>query len=92
MKSETSLLSKPFHHYYNLPNNNKSLLKCPTRELVKDSPAVQEHRIHGFDPWVGNICWRREIAIHSSILAQKIPWTKETGRLQSKGLQRVGHD
>ena len=30
--------------------------------------------------------------LHSSILAWKIPWTEETGGLQSVGLQRVGHD
>ena len=29
---------------------------------------------------------------YSSILAWKIPWTEETGRLQSMGSQRVGHD
>ena len=29
---------------------------------------------------------------HSSILAWKIPWTKEPGGLQSMGSQRVGHD
>ena len=29
---------------------------------------------------------------HSSILAWKIPWMVEPGRLQSVGLQRVGHD
>ena len=29
---------------------------------------------------------------HSSILAYRIPWTEEPGRLQSIGLQRVGHD
>ena len=33
-----------------------------------------------------------EIATHSSILAWKIPWTKESGRLRSMGSQRVGHD
>ena len=33
-----------------------------------------------------------EMEIHSSILAWEIPWTEETGRLQSMGLQRVGHD
>ena len=33
-----------------------------------------------------------EMATHSSILAWKIPWTEEPGRLQSKGSQRVGHD
>ena len=34
----------------------------------------------------------KEMAIHSSILAWEIPWTEETGGLQSMGLQRVGHD
>ena len=29
---------------------------------------------------------------HSSILAWKVPWTEERGRLQSLGSQRVGHD
>ena len=33
----------------------------------------------------------KKMATHSSILARKIPWTKEPGRLQSKGSQRVGH-
>ena len=32
------------------------------------------------------------IATHSSILAWRIPWTEESGRLQSMGLQRIGHD
>ena len=42
--------------------------------------------------------WRQEdllekgMAIHSSILAWRIPWTEEPGRLQSMRLQRVGHD
>ena len=31
-------------------------------------------------------------ATHSSILAWKIPWTGEPGRLQSMGSQRAGHD
>ena len=33
-----------------------------------------------------------EMATHSTILAWRIPWTEEPGRLQSIGLQRVGHD
>ena len=33
-----------------------------------------------------------EMATHFSILAWKIPWTKEPGGLQSVGLQRVGHN
>ena len=32
------------------------------------------------------------MATHSSILAQRMPWTEESGRLQSMRLQRVGHD
>ena len=32
-----------------------------------------------------------EMATHSSILAWRIPWTEEFVRLQSMGLQRVGH-
>ena len=32
------------------------------------------------------------MAIHSSILAWRIPWTEEPGGLQSMRLQRVGHD
>ena len=33
-----------------------------------------------------------EMAIHSSILAWRIPWTEEPGGLWSMGSQRVGHD
>ena len=32
------------------------------------------------------------MATHSSILAWRMPWTEEPGRLQSMGLQRVGQD
>ena len=34
----------------------------------------------------------KEMAIHSSILACRIPWTEEPGGLQPIGLQRVRHD
>ena len=34
----------------------------------------------------------KAMAPHSSTLAWKIPWTEEPGRLQSMGLQRVGHN
>ena len=34
----------------------------------------------------------KEMAIHSSTIAWKIPWAEEPGRLQSMGLQRVGHN
>ena len=36
--------------------------------------------------------YEKEMAIHSSTLAWKIPWTEEPDRLQSMGSQRVRHD
>ena len=60
--------------------------------LVKNPPAMQETQetqvwtLDGEDPL------EKEMATHSSILAWKIPWTEKPARLQSMGLQRVGHD
>ena len=34
----------------------------------------------------------KDMAVHSSTIAWKIPWTEEPGRLQSMGSQRVRHD
>ena len=46
--------------------------------------------------WVGFLgqedLLKKEMATHSRILAWKIPWTEEPGRLQSTGSQRVGHN
>ena len=58
-------------------------------QMVKRLPTMQETQIRslgGEDP-LG-----KELAPHSSILAWKIPWTEEPGKLQSMGSQRVGHD
>ena len=49
-------------------------------ELVKNLPATQET---GFNSWVGRIPWRRKWQPTSSVLAWRIPWTKEPGKLQS---------
>ena len=57
--------------------------------MVKNLPAMQETRVQslgGKDPL------EKEMAIHSSIVAWKIPWTEEPGGLQSMGSQRVRHD
>ena len=35
---------------------------------------------------------KKEMATHSSILAWRIPWIEELGRLQFTGSQRIGHD
>ena len=56
-------------------------------QTVKHPPAMQETRVQSLG-WEDPL----EKATHSNILAQKIPWTEETGGLQSMGLQRVGHN
>ena len=49
-----------------------------------------------WETWVQSLSWEdpleKEMVIHSSTIAWKIPWTEEPGRLQSMGSQRVGHD
>jgi len=45
----------------------------------------------GFEPHCVQVP-EKAMALHSRTLAWKIPWTEEPGRLQSMGLQRVGHD
>ena len=57
-------------------------------QTVKNLPATQE-------TWVQSLGWEHPLekgmATHFSILAWRIPWTEEPGRLQSMGLQRVKH-
>ena len=57
--------------------------------MVKRLPTMQETWIQSLDR---EDLLEKEMATHSSILAWKIPWTEEPGRLQSMGSQRVGHD
>jgi len=56
---------------------------------AKNMPAMQE-------TWVRSLGregpLEKGMATHSSILARRISWTEETGRLQSMGLQRVRHN
>ena len=54
-------------------------------QVVKNPPTMQE-TLGWEDPL------QEEMAIHSSILAWRIPWTEEPAGLQSMGSQRVGHD
>ena len=58
-------------------------------QTVKRLPTMRETR---FQSLGGEDALEKEMATHSCILAWKIPWTEEPGRLQSMGLQRVGHD
>ena len=57
--------------------------------MVKNPSAMRE-------TWVLSLGWEdpleKEMAIPSSTIARKIPWTEEPSRLQSMGSQRFGHD
>ena len=57
--------------------------------MVKNLPAVQETGVRSLG-WEDLL--KKEMATYSSILAWKILWTEEPGRLQSEGSQRAGHD
>ena len=59
----------------------------PVAQVVKNPLAMQE-------TWVRSPCWEDplEKAIHSSILAWRIPWIEELGRLQFVESQRVRHN
>ena len=64
----------------------------PSDSAVTNPLAMQETQ----ETWVQSLgqedALEKEMAIHSSILAWRIPWTEEPGRLQSMRSQRVGHD
>ena len=64
-------------------------MSFPGGSVVKNMPTMQEAGIQSLG-WEDPL--EKEMATHSSILAWEIPWTEETGRLQSMGSQRVGHD
>ena len=58
-------------------------------QMVKNLPAIWE-------TWVQSLsqedALEKALAMHSSILAWRNPWTEEPGRLWSMGLQRVRRD
>ena len=58
-------------------------------QRLKHLPPMQETRVRSLG-WEDPL--EKEMVTHSSILAWRIPWTEEPGRLQSTGSQRVGHD
>ena len=77
----------------------KRILTCPLftslrdlasllAQMVKNPAAMQE-------TWVQSLDWedplKKGMATHPSNLAWRSPWTKEPGRLESMGLQRVRH-
>ena len=86
-KKESSI--KSLYHYcileYIFEINLKHVLVA---QMINNLPAMQE-------TWVWSLGWEdpleKGMATHSSILVWRIPWTEETGGLQSAGLHRVKH-
>ena len=68
-------------------NSKNSMLKM-VAQMAKNLCVIQE-------TWVRSLCredtLEKGMATHSSILAWRIPWTEELGRLLSKRSQRVRH-
>ena len=61
----------------------------PGASVAKNPPAMQEIHV----PSLGQKYPLKEgMTTHSSVLSWRIQWTEDPGRLQSIGLQRVGHD
>ena len=75
-------MSIAFSHYGNPSNYKVSFVA----QLVKNLPAMQEIWVRvlgGKDPL------EKEVAIHYSFLAWRIPWTEKSGGLLSMGLQEL---
>ena len=70
---------------------------CGGAHCFPGGSVGKESACHAGDTWnVGSIAGYEDpleegMAIHSNILAGRIPWTEEPGGLQLMGLQRVGH-
>ena len=58
-------------------------------QMVKCLSTMRETQVQSLG-WEDPL--EKEMAIHSSTIAWKIPWTEEPGKVQSMGSQRVGHD
>ena len=70
-------------------SNSLSVVVCVVAQRLKRLPPMRETRVWSLGR---EDTLEKEMAIHSSILAWRIPWTEKPSRLQSTGLQRVGHD
>ena len=74
------------HKYINISQAKKCYRASLIAQSVKNLPAMQETQVQ----FLGREdSLEKEMAIHSSILAWKLPWTEEPGRLQSMGSQEL---
>ena len=77
------------------PRDNRpweSLVGFTGGTVVKNLPLMQELPETQFRSLGWENTLEEDMATHSSIVAWRIPWAEEPGRLPSMGSQRVGHD
>ena len=72
-----------------IPELEDTCVASLVAQTVKHLPTTWEAQVRSLDR---EDPLEKEMAIHSSTIAWKIPWTEEPGRLQSMGSQRVRHD
>ena len=63
--------------------------RIPVAQMVKNLPAVQETQVRSLGQ---EDHLEKGTAVHAGVLAWRIPWTEESGRVQPVGSQRVRHD
>ena len=87
-----SLMTQPRQRDFWLKLSCPKLYSGRLPRWLSGKELVCQHRRGRFDPWVGKIPWRRKWQPIPVFLGWEIPWTKESHRPQSIGLQRVRHD
>ena len=85
MATHSSILAPPSPQ----KRGSKKYWTSLVAQTVKRLPTRRETRLQSLGR---EDLLEKEMATHSSILAWKIPWTEEPDRLQSMGMQSVGHD
>ena len=72
-----------------IKNPRHKIRDLPVAQTIKNLPAMQETQVRSLGQ---EDSLEKGMATHSSILAWRIPWTMESGGLQSMGLQTVTYD
>ena len=84
------------HGMYSWPRLSISHLRDYSKKRVLSAQAAKSRWAPApLSQTLGHLetyCLEKEMATHSSVLAWRIPWTREPGGLPSMGSHRVGHD
>ena len=86
VREKTPCRSALWFPYFSVPIQQDRI--SLVAQMVKRLSTMREMRVRSLG-WEDPL--EKEMAIHSSTIAWKIPWTEKPGRLQSMGSQRVGH-